>query len=89
MRLVCECVSEEEGISEAQKGWFMFRGGRVLGWGTSGHLASDVTAGGVSGLSAWTHARTHLSYQGHVPTNHRLLLAFGSPLLDCLDAPWP
>ena len=61
----------------------------VSRWGTSGQKAGDVTAGGVSGLSAWTQARTHLSYQGHVPTNHRLLLAFGSPLLDCLDAPWP
>ena len=77
-------MSEEEGSSEVrQKRVYVSR------WGTSGQKAGDVTAGGVSGLSAWTQARTHLSYQGHVPTNHRLLLAFGSPLLDCLDAPWP
>ena len=38
---------------------------------------------------AWTRASTDLSYQLPVPTNHRRLLAFGSPLLECLDAPWP
>ena len=77
-------MSEEEGSSEVrQKRVYVSR------WETSGQKAGDVTAGGVSGLSAWPHARTHLSYQDHVPTNHRRLLAFGSPLLDCLDAPWP
>lgn len=54
-----------------------------------GMAAGDVTAGGVSGLGAWTRASTDLSYQLPVPTNHRRLLAFGSPLLECLDAPWP
>ena len=73
MRLVCECVSEEEGRSEAQKGWFMFRGGRVLGWGTSGHLGSDVTAGGVSEGGAWTtidkRTRSSLPHRPQLPTS--------------------
>lgn len=69
MRLVCECVSEEEGRSEAQKGWFMFRGGRVLGWGTSGHLGSDVTAGGVSEGGAWTSMHQTDALKPHAPTS--------------------
>lgn len=64
------CVSEEEGRSEAQKGWFMFRGGRVLGWGTSGHLGSDVTAGGVSEGGAWTIIkRSSLTHRPQLPSS--------------------
>ena len=68
----------------------MFRDGRVLG-DLRAEGGRDVTAGGVS-EAAHGRASTDLislSYQLHVPTNHRRLLAFGSPLLECLDAPWP
>jgi hypothetical protein len=65
----------------------MFRDGRVLG-DLRAEGGRDVTAGGVS-EAAHGRASTDLislSYQLHVPTNHRRLLAFGSPLLECLDA---
>ena len=51
----------------------MFRGGRVLGWGTSGHLGSDVTAGGVSEGGAWTiidkRTRSSLPHRPQLPTS--------------------